>query len=144
MDREILFRGQTRRCGEKVNLAGEPVDGNWVYGGILQGTGDYSIIYGSADSDNISASNLEKHVVYTDTVGQYTGKSVKTGKVFDGYICRSIDGLFLVVWDDEKAAFMMQFYDGFNERLYLEEMWEDAEVIGNIHDNPELVGGQHE
>ena len=144
MDREILFRGQTRRRGEKVNMAGKPIEGNWVYGGIFQGTGDFSIIYGSADPDSITGSNLEKHVVYTDTVGQYTGKTVKTGKVFQDDICRSIDGVFLVVWDDEKAAFMMQFYDGSNERLYLEEMWEDSEVIGNIHDNPDLLGGEYD
>ena len=36
---ELLFRGQTRKKGQKVNLKGEPIDGNWVYGGIFQGTG---------------------------------------------------------------------------------------------------------
>ena len=30
--REILFRGQTRKKGEKVRLDGTPVDSNWVYG----------------------------------------------------------------------------------------------------------------
>lgn len=31
--REILFRGQTRRYGEKVKLNGEKIKSNWVYGG---------------------------------------------------------------------------------------------------------------
>ena len=33
--REILFRGQTRRYGEKVRLNGEKIKSNWVYGGIF-------------------------------------------------------------------------------------------------------------
>ena len=45
--KEILFRGQTRKKGEKVFVgSGKPVDGNWVYGGVFQGQGDFSIIYG--------------------------------------------------------------------------------------------------
>ncbi len=37
--REILFRGQTRRHGEKVNMRGDKLPGRWVYGGGLQGQG---------------------------------------------------------------------------------------------------------
>jgi hypothetical protein len=33
--REILFRGQTRRYGEKVRLNGEKTKSNWVYGGVI-------------------------------------------------------------------------------------------------------------
>ena len=45
--REILFRGQTRRYGEKVKLNGEKIKSNWVYGGIFpqNGDGDFAIIY---------------------------------------------------------------------------------------------------
>lgn len=141
MDREILFRGQTRRRGEKVNLAGEPVDGNWVYGGILQGTGDYSIIYGSADSDNISASNLEKHVVHTDTVGQYTGLTDKHGtKIFEGDILNENSEHFIVVYDTKWAKFKLRYthaiqYPEWNRGVLME-------VIGNRWDTPELMGGE--
>ncbi len=34
--REILFRGQIRKKGEKVRLDGSPVDGIWVFGGVTQ------------------------------------------------------------------------------------------------------------
>ena len=83
---------------------------------------------------------ISGYEVIPETVGQYTGKSVSTGKVYEGDILTSKDGTFLIIWDEEKAAFMMQFYNYPNEYLYLEEMWEDSKIIGNIHDNPELLG----
>lgn len=72
-EREILFRGQTRRKGEKVRISGEPVDSNWVYGGIFPGEGDFSIIYQAKPK-------IEKFTVYSDTVGQFTGLTDKNGK----------------------------------------------------------------
>ena len=47
--RDIIFRGQTRRYGEKVRMDGTKLPGIWVYGGVLQGTSDFSIIYGCND-----------------------------------------------------------------------------------------------
>ena len=41
--RDLLFRGQTRKKGEKVFMDGRPGDANWVYAGIIQGKGDFSV-----------------------------------------------------------------------------------------------------
>ena len=125
--REILFRGKP---------IGNAWITDWVYGAFCpkNSKGDIPciIIY----NDKFAGHWFE---VDPETFGQYTGKKVKSGKVFEGDIGVSIDGLFLVCWDDDKAAFVMRFYDYPYETLYLEEMWDDAEIIGNIHDNPELI-----
>ena len=131
--REYLFRG--KRKGDK----------EWQFGHLhiiewdkpAKAKGDY-IDY------RILGRHNECSYVDPETVGQYTGKTVKNGRVFDGDIGKSIDGIFLVCWDEEKAAFIMRFLEYPFETLYLEEMWDDAEVIGNIHDNPEMLkeGGE--
>lgn len=81
------------------------------------------------------------------TLGEYTGKMVKSGPVFQNDIGISIDGLFLVRWSEEKSAFVINFYDYPREELYIEEMYDDSKIIGNLIDNqdlldnPELLGG---
>lgn len=134
--REILFRGQTRKNGEKVNMRDDKLPGKWVYGGVLQGQGDYSIIYGSDNPDN---SDVTKHTVYTDTLGQYTGLTDKTGKrIFEGdvlavdagdgiiqmYTIRLQSGIWMVADGDDWDFLCTNRY---------------GLVIGNIHDNPELL-----
>ena len=155
--REILFRGQTRRYGEKVKMNGEKVPSNWVYGGLCQGKGDFSIIYGSYDEERENP--VEKHVVYTDTVGQYTGLTDKNGKkIFEGDIFRIEDDMVAVVIFNE-GCFRFQVYgqigtfaeSGYDECgggygiIECEPIdWycvKDMQIIGNIHDNPELLGG---
>ena len=144
--REILFRGQTRRYGEQVWMNGEKVPSNWVYGGICQGKGDFSIIYGSMDVE--LEQPTEKRVVYTDTIGQYTGLTDKNGKkIFEGDIVK-IGGDNLPYWmknEEFKAVeYVSDGFSPFNEYdndcgTFLRA--KDCEVIGNIHDNPELLEG---
>lgn len=132
--REILFRGQTRRKGEKVRMDGSPVASNWVYGGVLCGSGDHSIIY-QTDPD------IEKKVVYTDTVGQYTGLTDKDGtKIFEGDIVISDNGHIGLVF----------FINGmFVKKCTCHECLfalygDNSKILGNIYDTPELLGGESE
>lgn len=150
--REILFRGQTRKNGEKVKMTtGEKIPWHWVYGGIFPGTGDFSIIYGGATDKE-----LEKHVVYSDTVGQFTGLTDKNGKrIFEDdilKIAKKSDGMgiyyfppltypvnVVVKWD--MCAWIWETICGDKRYISFPEAWchYECEVIGNIHDNPELL-----
>lgn len=136
--REILFRGQTRKKGEKVWMDGSPVDGNWVYGGVNQGKGDFSIIYQTEPE-------IHKYPVYTDTLGQYTGLTDKNGtKIFEGDVLRFVSP---DLEEPSKTLYVVEYIeDGFALRVAGRNLMEEFdgvpelyEIIGNIHDNPELV-----
>lgn len=139
MDREILFRGQTRKKGEKVRLDGSPIDSNWVYGGIFPNNkgGDFAIIYQQEPT-------IEKFTVYADTVGQYTGKNDKNGtKIFEGDIVKDEQSgyEYVIKWFSEYACFALANKNGHMEYDVdeFEMLVNDLIVIGNIHDNPELL-----
>lgn len=141
--REILFRGQTRRYGEKVKLNGEKIKSNWVYGGIFpqNSDGDFAIIYQQEPT-------IEKYPVYADTVGQYTGMVDKNGtKIFEGDIVdfskRPDNGDYgAVIYDADETEFGIEYYNIYRS-LGKNYYPENIEVIGNIYDNPELLKGEN-
>jgi uncharacterized phage protein (TIGR01671 family) len=155
--REILFRGQTRKYGEKVRMGdGKKLPGHWVYGGVLQGAGSHSIIYGG-ENVNDPSEDLDKWCVHTDTLGQFTGKTDKNGKkIFEGDMFHLDDEIIAVVIFKD-GCFRLEEYglcgawteSGFDECgggwgvIECDPIdWytiRDMEIIGNIHDNPELL-----
>ena len=153
--REILFRGQTRKHGQKVNMAGEKLPGIWVYGGIFPGTGDYSVIYGSTDTD-LSVGTVEKYVVWSDTVGQFTGLcDVKKQNAFEHDVVKYHFGNEVGVirygtyrnpfGDDSfggHIGFYVDWISGDAPQILRKDLayWMNiVEIVGNIHDNPELL-----
>ena len=138
--REILFRGQHRRYGEQVNMAEEKLPSVWVYGGVLQGEGDFSIIYGSKSPDGKFE---EKYSVYTETLGQYTGLTDKNGiKIFEGDILRVVTNYYSNRNEHKITVNFEEIEnDSFGEPYTIGYciMGGEWEIIGNIHDNPELL-----
>lgn len=132
MDREILFRGQTRKKGEKVRLDGSPIDSNWAYGGIFPNNkgGDFAIIYQQEPT-------IEKFTVYADTVGQYTGLTDKNGtKIFEGDIIKIRNKTRYVFFG--VCRYRHTNYGEYAVDLSVKD-GSNCEVIGNIHDTPELL-----
>ncbi len=149
--REIIFRGKSE------------YDGEWIHGGALHQTDNYGdevdrwfIIDGTETLDYDIGEPIR---VIPETIGQYTGLTDKNGtKIFEGDIVR------VITVDDhkEKRAIVGfdRFFDDNTECEYIgfyiyflgmkttvtqldhEQAKESLEVIGNIHDNPELMETQ--
>lgn len=122
--REILFRGKT-------------YDGKWEQGDLRHGG------YVHNDSETyIMRSDYALHNIPVDpkTVGEYTGMTDKNGKkIFEGDVVTNSCGRKETV----------EFYKGryypfiaFPEYNCWDE--KECEVIGNIHDNPELLKGEQQ
>lgn len=91
--------------------------------------------------------------VISETVGQYTGLTDKNGKkIFEGDILQDKFGQIKIVdYCNEWGAFRTCFVKALNEEgkivatvggaSFVGTIWRKYEVIGNIHDNPELLEG---
>ena len=129
--REILFRGKR-------------VDNNeWVYGFLSKSRDSNHFL--SLCIDHEENGVMLSSIVEPKTIGQYTGLTDKNGvKIFEGDIVQIVntgDEICLIEWDDDDAAFEVANNDV--TQSFLVNLWgRDVEVIGNIHDNPELAEGR--
>lgn len=125
--REILFRGK-----RKVNAA-------WVYGFYVEHPIGNDSLY-----TQIVDKNGWTHDVSQETVGQFTGLLDKNGKkIFEGDILvNQLNSLvdsdpFEVVWSDDCGGFAWK--QGDEGDILYPAITRNCEVIGNVHDNPELL-----
>lgn len=129
MNREILFRGKRADNGEWV-------EGNYVE--VNTSGLSYSLIMGK-EYDAKEKCITNHAVVIPSTVGQYTGLNDKRGvKIFEGDILETSNGnrgcvvfqhgAFMKSCDPKDAPFLIAS--------------DVNAVIGNIHDDSELLGGE--
>ena len=125
--REILFRAKLK-SDNGIHKKGE-----WVYGHyceLIDGKKAIPYIYGNGE-------------VNKNTIGQYTGLTDKNGtKIFEGDI---VDYDYFGERKIGKIFFNDCGYEIENQGCFLcvqsADKQLDCEVIGNIHDNPELLKG---
>lgn len=129
----------------EIKFRGKRIDnGKWVYGDLRQDA-DLRTSYISGwdyytDSDGWQREPYE-YQVDRATVGQYTGLKDKNGvEIYEGDIFRTSTGVVAVVeWEDD-ARFLGFTLERERKIVYVGR--EPAvEVIGNIYENPELLGG---
>lgn len=142
--REIKFRG---KCVADSKYAGQ-----WVYGGYSEPPEDSKRNEGLI-TDYLGGSSTCKYHVIPNTVGQFTGLHDSIGReIYEGDIIRSFDSkgepiIHYLLYDNEEAGFVAILKgsakgDFGYGRCYQQWITEcEKEVIGNIHDNPELLKG---
>ena len=133
--REILFRGKRLDNGE------------WVEGSLHVEWGE-TRKDGSRNKDyRILGVRGECYYVAPDTVGQYIGFCDRNGqKIFEGDIVEDgrdyneEDGYGVVEWND--GAFEVISEGNWSGTFYTNYYGYEFKVIGNIHDNPDLLKGE--
>ena len=147
--REILFRGKRIDNGEFV----------YGYVGVFKGkTQIYVPFTEEEEKENeghiFSAIGGLWFTVHPETVGQFTGLTDKNGKkIFEGDIVNTYNGtktlkelekisykgisfIGVIKWNLTEARFYLEHLDGIKWHLKNDRFYE---IIGNIHDNPELL-----
>ena len=126
-NREIKFRGKRL------------TDGKWIYGDFFRNRRKAFIT-----TDEIVCNPLASpsdYEVDPDTVGQFTGLCDREGKeIYEGDIVRNESAGFCGVVQYKDAAFII-FLGEMNGALLICLQTCAMKVIGNIHDNPELLKG---
>ena len=133
--REIKFRG---KCSQSKR---------WVHGYIVKvaspcGLGWVMHIPAKDPDDNHRVVQVDP-----DTVGQYTGLKDKNGvEIYEWDIIRHHDDILSeVFYNTAHCAYLLRDINGHRNKCVIDRLgaysslW--IEVIGNIHDNPELLGG---
>lgn len=136
--REILFRGKRIDNGE------------WVEGCFIEPNAIFSKDCASGSFGTIKgikqSIGLDVYLINPETIGQFTGLTDKNGvKIFEGDILKCInpnDG------EEFITDFIASLVNGFTFKnvsltrqlsLFDNDWPDEIEVIGNIHDNPELL-----
>jgi len=135
--REIKFRGKRIDTGE------------WVYGGIIQWNGRAAIIQHDLWLNGIW--KIKKFEVDPETVGQYIGHKDKNGKeIYEGDIYKNpiFIGILEVTYNAGryKGKHIVHVEDSTGKDVFggLNPWAPDntCEILGNIHENPELLEKQ--
>lgn len=130
--RQIEFRGKSLESGK------------WIYGNPVETSDGRAFMVFSAKWDDKLGLKTASIEVDPKTVGQYTGEKIHEAMVYKGDVLELDDGFD--IWKAEvkfsRGAFIVDVkgkeYD-YASIGWLNDDIEEINLIGNIHDNPELL-----
>lgn len=116
-----------------IKFRGKTFGGKWVEGYYVveKSTGKHKITDGLLDIDEVKA----------ETIGMGTGVLDKDGtEIFEGDVVQNGEGgyFYIVYWWSEDAAFRGKQV-GSSSTIGLNYWRKELRIVGNIHDNPELL-----
>ncbi len=137
MNREILFRAKMWD------------ESKWVCGTFSYEEGGVPKIYELVWDENYHTYVPEDCDIIPESLGEYTGLTDRNGvKIFEGDIiryCPVRDGEVktgCVSWSENNGAYIIEVMDGSVDAFWVHTViFGKCEIIGNVHDNPELLEG---
>lgn len=142
-----------------IKFRGKNLKGKWVYGSLFTGIApnDKKLYYVILTDEKYDAEGYlpkdialgfhadEVHIVTSDSIGQFTGLTDKNCKeIYEGDIVQSklkrlrkYDEILQICFANSEYCGKDKY--GSSTSLSLLEDYHTLEVIGNIHDNPELI-----
>lgn len=137
----------------EIEFRGKDIENKWVYG-FYSPLIWYPTYEQTPSIKDFKGGDMQ---IKKDTLCQYTGLKDKNGKkIYEGdiFAVPEEEGYFVVQWGD--GYFELQFYGYYEkcldgnayetvwDKLDVDPIWdwnlENMEIIGNIYDNPELLG----
>ena len=115
-------------------------DREWIYGFLIDYNGEYHILQKGKSLIDLPVNPW--NLVCYPTVGQYTGHKDKNDKeIYEGDIVTdSFEEIGIVKWNG--FNFLIEYDSNWVSDFY-DVDFDDLEIIGNIHDNPELLNKEH-
>lgn len=145
--REILYRAKAINRNPKMNYRTNYKNGDWVYG-LVSRVDEHSAEM--TNTDGVSEIDVDR-----ETICEFTGLTTVGGKeIYENDICQYAGALYVVrrecdvaggywvgtgfVLDEIGVSDYMSFVDTIDD--YNNEIC--VEIVGNIYDNVELLGGK--
>lgn len=128
----------------KIKFRGKSIDGKeWLYGDLVSSADEKRFAILVNDKDSYDECEVEP-----ETVGQFTGLMDKNGKaIYEGdivkwsngmlYAVKFLDGMFYASVEECNEG----IFGGFPMHRLTEYEDGRCEIVGNIHDNTELLKG---